>query len=80
MMRDLSISTLFPSPVRAGFGKFVANQMAALHGLGGVDLVMINPIGLPPFPLRMRQPYRDWSACPPQSELGGLTAHHPRFT
>lgn len=80
MMRVLSISTLFPSPVRAGFGKFVANQMAALHGLGGVDLVMINPIGLPPFPLRMRQPYRDWSACPPQSELGGLTVHHPRFT
>lgn len=80
MMRVLSISTLFPSPVRAGFGKFVANQMAALHGLGGVDLVMINPIGLPPFPLRMRQPYRDWSACPPQSEQGGLTVHHPRFT
>lgn len=80
MMRVLSISTLFPSPVRGGFGKFVANQMAALHGLGGVDLTMINPIGLPPFPLSLRQPYGDWAQCPAQSELGGLTVLHPRFT
>ena len=80
MTRVLSLSTLFPSPVRPGFGKFVANQMAALYRLGGVDLVMINPIGLPPFPLRLRQPYGGWAACPPQSDLGGLKVLHPRFT
>jgi len=80
MMRVLSLSTLFPSPVRGGFGKFVANQMAALQRLGGVDLTMINPVGLPPFPLSLRQPYRDWARCPAQSQLGGLTVLHPRFT
>lgn len=80
MMRVLSLSTLFPSPVREGFGKFVANQMAALHRLGGVDLTMINPVGLPPFPLSLRRPYRDWAQCPAQSQLGGLTVLHPRFT
>lgn len=79
MMRVLSISTLFPSPVRGGFGKFVANQMAALHRLGGVDLTMINPVGVPPFPLSLRRPYRDWAQCPAQSELGGLAVLHPRF-
>lgn len=79
-MRVLSISTLFPSPMRAGFGKFVANQMAAVEQSGGVDLTMINPVGLPPFPLSLRKPYRGWGACPPQSPLGGLTVHHPRFT
>lgn len=80
MMRVLSLSTLFPSPMRGGFGKFVANQMAALHRLGGVDLTMINPVGLPPFPLSLRRPYRDWAQCPAQSQLGGLTVLHPRFT
>ena len=58
MMRVLSLSTLFSSPKRGGFGKFVANQMAAVDRLGRVELVMVNPIGLPPFPLSLRQPYR----------------------
>ena len=50
-MRVLSLSTLFPSPAQPGFGKFVANQMAAVAARGDVDLVMVNPIGLPPWPL-----------------------------
>lgn len=80
-MRVLSLSTLFPSPVRPAFGKFVASQMAAVDGLGTdeVDLVMINPIGLPPWPLRLRAPYRGWARCPAQSTLGGLNVLHPRF-
>lgn len=79
MMRVLSLSTLFSSPKRGGFGKFVANQMAAVDRLGRVELVMVNPIGLPPFPLSLRQPYRLWADNPPVSRLGDLTVLHPRF-
>lgn len=79
-LRVLSISTLFPNPVKPAFGKFVANQMGGIAKAGGVDLVMVNPIGLPPFPLNRREPYRTLGACPDTSQLGTLAVHHPRFT
>ena len=79
MIRVLSISTLFPSPARPAFGKFVASQMQALAARGDVDLVMINPIGLPPGPLRLREPYRSLAACPPTSQSSGMMVHHPRY-
>jgi teichuronic acid biosynthesis glycosyltransferase TuaC len=78
-MRVLSLSTLFPAPPRPSFGRFVANQMDGVAALAGVDLVMINPIGLPPWPLRLRAPYAALAQCPPTSQLGALTVHHPRF-
>lgn len=79
MMRVLSLSTLFPSPARPAFGKFVANQMRAVAERGDVDLVMVNPIGVPPWPLSLREPYRTFAGCPAESELDGLRIHHPRF-
>jgi teichuronic acid biosynthesis glycosyltransferase TuaC len=80
MMRVLSISTLFPSPPRPAFGKFVASQMAAVVARGDVDLVMVNPLGVPPWPLRLRAPYDAFAACPAVSHMGGLEVHHPLFT
>jgi hypothetical protein len=79
-LRILSISTLFPAPVRPAFGGFVANQMKAVAAGGLADVTVINPIGLPPFPLARREPYATLAQCPAQSELGGLTVYHPRFT
>lgn len=78
-MRILSISTLFPNPSRPLFGIFVANSMKALAARG-VDLVMVNPIGLPPWPLSLRQPYVGLRGIGETSDLDGLTVHHPRFT
>lgn len=83
MLRVLSLSTLFPCPSRPGFGKFVANQMRAVGRLAGagapVDLTMINPIGLPIWPLSLRPPYRALTSCPKTSRLDALTVYHPRF-
>ena len=78
-MRVLSISTLFPSPARPLFGIFVANSMRALAARS-VDLVMVNPIGLPPWPLSSREPYAGLRGIGPTSLVGDLTVHHPRFT
>ena len=77
-MRVLSISTLFPNPARPLFGIFVANSMKALAARG-VDLVMVNPIGLPPWPLSRREPYAGQRSIGDRSDLEGLTVHHPRF-
>ena len=79
-MRVLSLSTLFPSPAQPGFGQFVANQMGAVVARGDVDLVMINPVGLPPWPLSTGGRYRALARCPATSTLGPLAVHHPRFT
>ncbi|MDE1915128.1 MAG: glycosyltransferase [Sphingomonadales bacterium] len=78
-MRVLSISTLFPSPPRPAFGQFVARQMAAVAAQGG-DVTVINPLGVPPWPLSRREPYAALTRCPPQSQRDGVTVHHPRFT
>jgi hypothetical protein len=50
--RLLSISTLYPAPPRPGFGGFVARQMEALAARGDWEVTVINPIGMPPPPLR----------------------------
>jgi teichuronic acid biosynthesis glycosyltransferase TuaC len=78
-LRVLSLSTLFPNPARQAFGGFVAAQMDAVARRGDVDLVMVNPIGLPPWPLAGREPYRTYTRCPERSALGALEIHHPRF-
>lgn len=78
-VRVLSISTLFPCPGRPSFGVFVANQMKTVARLPGVDLTMVNPIGIPPWPLSLRQPYADLARIGQQSDLDGLAIHHRRF-
>lgn len=79
-MRVLSIATLFPNPVRPGFGVFVGNQMRAVVARGDVDLTVVSPLGMPPWPLSTRQPYARLRAIPRQSDAAGLSVHYPRFT
>ncbi len=78
-LRVLSLSTLFPASTRPAFGGFVARQMAAVAARGDIDLVMVNPIGLPPWPLSCREPYATLRRNPATSQLTGLTVHHPCF-
>jgi teichuronic acid biosynthesis glycosyltransferase TuaC len=80
VLRVLSISTLFPSPRRPAFGGFVANQMRAVAANGTVDLTMINPVGVPPWPLSLSQRYRQLAETPAESDRDGIRILHPRFT
>lgn len=79
-MRILSIATLFPNPVRPSFGIFVGNQMRAIVARGDIDLTMISPIGMPPWPLSRREPYNRLRELPRESAAVGLPVHFPRFT
>ncbi|MFD2579318.1 hypothetical protein ACFSTD_13570 [Novosphingobium colocasiae] len=64
-MRVLSLSTLFPNPVKPSFGVFVGNQMRAVTARGEVDLTMVSPLGIPPWPLSRREPYARLKDLPP---------------
>jgi teichuronic acid biosynthesis glycosyltransferase TuaC len=78
-IRVLSLSTLFPSPARPAFGNFVAGQMRAVSARAEVALTMISPVGVPPWPLHLREPYRSFAKMPETSEVSGIPAFYPRF-
>lgn len=78
-MRVLSISTLFPNPSRPAFGNFVRNQMLAVTAIDEVDLTMISPVGIPPWPLSLREPYRSLAKLPAVSDFAGIPVHYPPF-
>ncbi|MCB2080742.1 MAG: glycosyltransferase [Novosphingobium sp.] len=79
-MRVLSISTLFPNPLKPSFGIFVGNQMRTIAARGDVDLVMVSPIGIPPFPFSLSETYRELARLPKHSDSVGLPTHYPRFS
>ena len=76
MRRLLSISTLYPAIGRPGFGRFVGKQMQALAARGDWDVTVINPIGMPPVPMKR---YAALKAMPESEQQGPVTIHHPRF-
>lgn len=79
-LRVLSLSTLYPNAQHPNFGVFVERQMQAVVKRGDVDLTVINPIGLPPFPLSLHSNYRQLRDLPQHEQRGGVQVLRPRFT
>lgn len=79
-LRVLSLSTLYPSDQNPSFGIFVERQMQAVARQGEVDLSVVNPIGLPPFPLSLHPRYRPLQTLAEQELRGGVNVLRPRFT
>ena len=78
-LRVLSIATLFPDAARPNFGLFVERSLGALAAQPGIDLTIVAPVGLPPFPLSLHGRYRALRSLPPSEEWRGLTVRRPRF-
>jgi glycosyltransferase involved in cell wall biosynthesis len=78
-MRILTLSTLFPSSARPNFGVFVERQCQNLAAQQGIDLTIINPIGMPPFPLKYAAPYTDLRQLPEHEQWHGLNVYRPHF-
>jgi glycosyltransferase involved in cell wall biosynthesis len=78
-LRVISLSTLYPNGQVPSFGIFVERQMQAVTKRGDVDLTLINPIGLPPFPLSLHPRYRHLRRLPEREVRGGVTVLRPRF-
>ena len=58
----------------------MGNQMRAVVARGDVDLTMISPIGMPPWPLSTREPYAKLRKIPAETDAMGLPVRYPRFT
>ncbi|AXU20707.1 glycoside hydrolase [Novosphingobium sp. THN1] len=61
---------------RPGFGRFVSRQMQALAERGDWEVTVVNPIGIPPVPMKR---YATLKGVPEVQEQGAVTIHHPRF-
>jgi teichuronic acid biosynthesis glycosyltransferase TuaC len=79
-LRILSLSTLFPDSARPNFGLFVEKSLRALSAQPGIELTIVAPIGLPPFPLSLHPRYRALRQLPRIEDWQGLPVLRPRFT
>jgi glycosyltransferase involved in cell wall biosynthesis len=80
MLRVLTLSTLFPDESRPNFGVFVERQTIGLAALPDVEVRVVAPIGLPPWPLRRHAHYRPLATVPRAETWKGLEVQRPRFT
>ncbi|GAA0467091.1 glycosyltransferase family 4 protein [Parasphingorhabdus litoris] len=75
----LTLSTLFPNAASPNFGIFVERQTTELASRAEADVTVINPIGIPPLPLRGLEPYRALADLPEHELWRGLNVYRPRF-
>src|SRR5690606_41911102 len=71
--------TLFPDAARPNFGLFVEKSLRALAAEPGIELTIVAPLGLPPFPLSLHNRYRALRGLPQAEQWNGLTVLRPRF-
>lgn len=79
MLRVLTLSSLFPDASRPNFGVFVERQTLGLAGHPEIELKLVAPIGLPPFPLTRMRRYSALAALPQQETWKGVETWRPRF-
>jgi len=79
MLRVLTLSTLFPDASRPNFGIFVERQALALAERGDIEVRVVAPVGIPPWPLSRLPRYRALAALPERETWKGLPVYRPRF-
>ncbi len=79
MLRVLTLSTLFPDATRRNFGVFVERQTLELAAHPDVQLRVVAPVGLPPFPLALRGRHASLAALPPGEQWKGVDVYRPHF-
>lgn len=80
MLRVLTLSTLFPSPVEPLLGGFVARQTLGLAALEDVAVEVVAPVGFGPWPLSHHPHYSRRAGLAEQETWHGLVVHRPRYT
>jgi teichuronic acid biosynthesis glycosyltransferase TuaC len=79
MLRVLTLSTLFPDATRPNFGVFVERQTLGLAANPELELKVVAPRGLPPFPLDRHPHYAALRQLPEREMWKGLDVRRPRF-
>ena len=80
MLRVLTLSTLFPDATRPNFGVFVERQTLGLAAHPGVDLKLVAPVGLAPWPLSHTARFARLADLPRHEIWKGVETWRPRFT
>ncbi|MDO7836035.1 glycosyltransferase [Sphingobium sp. HBC34] len=75
----LMLSTLFPDISRPNFGVFVERQARELASRPDVNVTVIAPVGLPPWPLSLAGRYAPLRALPAKERWRELTVYRPTF-
>lgn len=79
MLRVLTLSTLFPNAGQPTLGVFVERQTLGLARRPAVEVQVVAPVGLPPWPLSRHRHYAPRAALARREPWKGLTVHRPRF-
>jgi len=79
MLRVLTLATLFPHAAAPNLGVFVEQQTLGLAAHAHVDLRVVAPVGLPPWPLSRHGHYAPLAALPGRETWKGLDVRRPRF-
>ncbi|MCW3835918.1 glycosyltransferase [Sphingomonas canadensis] len=79
MLRVLTLATLFPDASRPNFGIFVERQTLSLARRGDVEIRVVAPVGIPPWPLSRHPRYRALAGLPDRERWKGIEVHRPRF-
>lgn len=79
MLRVLTLSSLFPDASRPNFGVFVERQTLGLAAHPDIELKLVAPLGLPPWPLSRMGRYTALSALPAHEDWKGVETWRPRF-
>ncbi|MFN3287428.1 MAG: glycosyltransferase family 4 protein, partial [Sphingomonadaceae bacterium] len=79
MLRVAALSTLFPSAARPTFGVFVEGSLLRLAAEPDVELTIIAPNGVPPWPLSRHPRYRALADLPREEIWKGVRVLRPRF-
>ena len=75
----LTLSTLFPNGSAPSFGIFVERQTAELASRPEAAVTVINPVGMPPWPLNRHKQYQPLRDLPAHETWHGLDVYRPRF-
>lgn len=80
MLRVLTLSSLFPDASRPNFGVFVERQTLGLAAHRDVELKLVAPLGLPPWPLSRVGRYSALATLPRHENWKGIETWRPWFT
>lgn len=75
----LTLSTLFPNAAKPNFGIFVERQTSGLSKRDDFDVTIINPLGIPPWPLCNLARYSELKELPAHENWRGLNIYRPHF-
>jgi teichuronic acid biosynthesis glycosyltransferase TuaC len=79
VLRVLTLSTLYPNAHQRTLGLFVERQTQGLARRRGVEVQVVAPLGVPPWPLSLHPHFRPLTRLSPQEEWNGLIVHRPRY-